>query len=213
MKKEKRFRHKYIARYPRKMKKELKKHNQKLIQKYPFLMPDVANYDYTWNELESGMPKGWWKRFGIPLCEDLREVLVKNDCIDKYRIMQVKEKYGQLRIYALDEPEEWRDHMWAWEYISEHTCVNCGKFPIAMINDAWISPWCDKCFIEKEMSRNCIKEDAEKRLEEIKDDSKLRKTLTINTYSKEGDTVHKIDLMPYYEKIGYKINEKNFEVE
>ena len=27
-----------------------------------------------------------------------------------------------------------------WEYISEHTCINCGKFPAPMRYNGWISP-------------------------------------------------------------------------
>ena len=82
-----------------------KESNQKLIERFPFLMPRnrwtgevPEDYDYSYTELDS-MPDGWRKAFGEQMCEDIREELVRAEYLDQYRITQIKEKYGTLCWY------------------------------------------------------------------------------------------------------------------
>ena len=74
-----------------------KESNQKLIERFPFLMPRnrwtgevPEDYDYSYTELDS-MPDGWRKAFGEQMCEDIREELVRAEYLDQYRITQIKE--------------------------------------------------------------------------------------------------------------------------
>lgn len=84
-----------------------KLNNYFLIKKYPFLLcrnrwngkPLEDKYSFT--ELDD-MPLGWRKSFGRKLCQDIKDLFVISgykDFIEKYRIVQIKEKYGQLRWY------------------------------------------------------------------------------------------------------------------
>ena len=82
--------------------KKIIEENKRLVEKYPFLIPyedenfdvlDKEKYDYSWTFLDD-MPQGWKKCFGELLCQDLKEELVRNDFLDKYQVVQVKEKYG-----------------------------------------------------------------------------------------------------------------------
>ena len=84
-----------------------KESNQKLIERFPFLMPRnrwtgavPEDYDYSYTELDS-MPNGWRKAFGKQMCEDIREELIRAEYLDQYRITQIKEKYGTLCWYDL----------------------------------------------------------------------------------------------------------------
>ena len=95
--------------------------NKELAEKYPFLVPrnvwtDEIDGDYNYDYLLLTDYTGWWKRFGIPLCEDLKNILIRNNCLDKFRFSQVKEKYGSLRLYDFSAPQEWHTHLFAWEY-------------------------------------------------------------------------------------------------
>ena len=207
--------------YPRKLKKKIKKENKKLIQRYPFLMPknvwtgkDVENFDYTWNEFESGMPKGWWKRFGKVLCEDLREVLLKYDYLNEYFPVQVKEKYGGLRIYDNGTPKEWDQHLRAWELISEHTCAICGAFPVPMRHDGWIIPECDRCFrqrLEERFKKNDDVETIEKFAVKVTEewDGRMPEYVFTRIYDKDGDHLEEVNMLPFYDKIGWKYTEKD----
>ena len=103
-------------------------------------------------------------------------------------------------------PDEWLEHEYAWKYISEHTCVECGKFPVPMRYFSWISPYCDK----HAMNRRDITEKSW--------DGRLLEYLTIKHFSKDGDYQELIDMKPYYDKIGWNytkddlLNEEEKEV-
>lgn len=143
------------------------------------------------------LPLGWEKRFGKAICDDLLEVLEKNNCTD-YHILQIKEKYGSLRWYDSGAPSEWEDHLEAWEYISEHTCVGCGEFPVRMRKDGWISPWCNGCFRKRHLDKN--DEELEKLTYQEETDRLLEYLIRFSPLT--GEVL--IDMKPYYDKIGYK---------
>lgn len=190
------------------MNQNLIENNKLLIEEFPFLLPRnvwtgelIENYDYSYTLLDD-LGDGWCIRFGLAFCKDLKEVLTETNCLDDYHIYQVKEKYGQLRWYD-NSPKEWDNHMHAWEYISEHTCRKCGKFPVPMRDDGWISPWCDDCFgywrktpfTEGEKEKYTHREFGTDRILEY---------IPIKTYKLGNKETIYIDMKPYYDKIGYE---------
>lgn len=185
---------------------------KELIEKYPFLQPRNVwtdeipdNYDYNYCLLKDEIPPGWWERFGIAYCEDLKDILNKYNYLNEFRFVQCKEKYGGLRAYNNGAPEEWNAHEHAWEYISEHTCVKCGEFPVPMRFYWWISPYCD--YHAFELSAGNKKEiDV---VTEKKWDGRLNEYLVISRYSKDGDNEEWIDMKPFYDKIGWKYTDKD----
>lgn len=162
--------------------------NKMLTEKFPFLKPDIKDYDYTWNMIEDFIPMGWWIRFGVPLCQDLVQVCQDENIDPKnIKVLEAKEKYGELRLYLNEEPEGWHIHDAAWEYISEYTCISCGNFPAPMRNDGWLYSCCNECF------------------KGIKKEIKVVEFLKLNVY--ENGSYHNviIDMKPYYEKIGMNV--------
>ncbi len=135
--------------------------NRKLVEAFPFLLPRnrwtdevVEDYDYTWTELDA-MPEGWRKSFGEQICEEIAKVLKKANYLDKYRIIQIKEKYGSLHWYDSSVPIEILDEInhitKKYEDISERTCIVCGA-PATRITTGWICPYCDNCISKDENS-------------------------------------------------------------
>lgn len=142
-------------------KKQIKMRNKKLCKRYPFLIPrnrwtDKPIWDkrikkrnwwysapYSYTELDA-MPDGWRAKFGEQLCEELREELIKANYLDKYRIMQIKEKFGGLRWYDNGITEEGHNIIRKYEELSYKTCIDCGR-PATKMSVGWISPYCDKC--------------------------------------------------------------------
>lgn len=146
-----------------------REHNRELCKKYPFLIPsnrwsgkritdcaagekgywpgapdDIPEYDYEFTELDD-MPEGWRIAFGDQLLEELKDELVKANYLNDYRITQIKEKYGMLRIYDAGCTEKWyREILPKYVELSKHTCILCGE-PAQWISRGWISPYCDKC--------------------------------------------------------------------
>lgn len=133
-------------------KKQIKMKNKKLCKRYPFIAvrnwrTDEPIKSYQFTHLDD-MPDGWRTVFGRQMCEEIREVLTKGNYLNEYRVIQIKEKYGQLRWYGNGVPEsiyyELEDIIYKYEQMSKRICIRCGR-PATKISLGWISPWCDKC--------------------------------------------------------------------
>ena len=91
------------------------------------------------------MPSGWKKAFGLQMCEEIKQELLKTKgLIFKYRITQIKEKFGGLRWYDQNTTNEILSIIAKYEDLSYKTCISCGK-PATKISKGWISPYCDDC--------------------------------------------------------------------
>ena len=145
-----------------------KEENKALCDRYPFLIPwnrwsgkriteakdggywpgkpdTIPEYDYEYTELDD-MPDGWRIAFGEQMCDEIREALIEDDDLERYRVVQIKEKYGSLRWYDNGVKVNSRVHdiIRKYEHISARTCVVCGE-PATRITLGWISPFCDEC--------------------------------------------------------------------
>jgi|GEM_PF-2282127 len=130
---------------------------------------DRANTDLDWQFLITIGP-GWWPLL-TEFCEQLEGVLRHHDEVGKWFIRQVKEKFGELRIYVRPAPfeqldvdgfSEWVDGIEppepsaAQEMISlireqivgqaNHTCEACGELGGLRVLDGWYRTCCDLHF-------------------------------------------------------------------
>ena len=94
------------------------------------------------------MDAGWRKAFGIQMCKEIKAELKKHKFLYKYRIVQIKEKWGYLHWYDGGTPKDSKiyDIIRKYEQISAKTCVVCGK-PATKMSTGWISPYCDDCVV------------------------------------------------------------------
>ena len=92
--------------------------------------------------------KGWWPL----ICETLDRVqaIVDRDGLDDISITQVKEKFGELRIYTSSFTEEIDDIIQAATDRSLTICEQCGKPGSLRNNHGWLITLCDEC--QKKMS-------------------------------------------------------------
>ena len=99
----------------------------------------------SYSELDA-MEPGWRKAFGIQMCKEIRAALLSHGWkyLFKYRIMQIKEKFGELRWYDEFSTQDVQDIIDKYEDISRRTCLVCGK-PATKMSTGWISPYCDDC--------------------------------------------------------------------
>ena len=99
----------------------------------------------SYTELDA-MDAGWRKAFGIQMCKEIKAELKKHKFLYKYRIVQIKEKWGYLHWYDGGTPKDSKiyDIIRKYEQISAKTCVVCGK-PATKMSIGWISPYCDDC--------------------------------------------------------------------
>lgn len=128
--------------------------NKALIAEFPFLLPRNRwtgnvpdDYDYSYTELDD-LPDGWCIAFGLQMCRELKEILVKGGGLDAYRITQIKEKYGTLRWYDNGCPESVSNAYYAWQKkyveLSKRTCIICGK-RATKESVGYITYYCKEC--------------------------------------------------------------------
>lgn len=79
----------------------------------------------------ANMPQGWYKAFAAEMIDELLVILEKHDLLEDYTVLQVKEKYGQLRWYTGsfegEIPQEYWDWIEKYEDLSERYCTVCGQ--------------------------------------------------------------------------------------
>lgn len=134
--------------------------NKKLIQRYPFLLPRhwkdgkvSRQFDYSYTEYDYIM-SGWKKAFGKQLLEDLRTACLKTDFLDKLYFLEIKEKYGQLRLYTNTAPKEVKEVIDKYEFISQYVCINCGNPHACIVDmDGWYLPLCENCWNKNNKQR------------------------------------------------------------
>ena len=134
--------------------------NKDLCERFPFLFPYSAlkesedddllprtdyvdlDFDYSYTMFDF-VPKGWEALF-MNMCEDIRMAIQGTAEFNTFRFIDIKEKYGMLRIAATGGNEKTDSLIDQCEKASKGVCVNCGK-PATRISKGWICPYCDDC--------------------------------------------------------------------
>jgi hypothetical protein len=120
--------------------------NYDLCMKYPILLPrDDAEFCYEYTKLDF-FPEGWKKAFGEQWAKDVQEAIDKlpiNTKREAY-ILDIKEKFGQLRVFLSVFSEELEEVLKKYEKISEQICHRCGKSKTEGFG-GWFSYLCDDC--------------------------------------------------------------------
>ena len=106
---------------------------------YKDWIKDLKEKFNTKTELLNCLPEGWVKTFIPQMKEELFEVL--GSCVENWRLLDAKEKYGTLRVYWSWDMERYDDVAADQEVlyddiervidkyskISSKTCAVCGK--------------------------------------------------------------------------------------
>ena len=190
--------------------------NKSLIKKYPWLIPRsrrtgkvVDNYDYTWTELDA-MPKGWREAFGELLCEEIQEELEKFNFVEKYMIIQIKEKNAELRWYDNGYPSGSKLHDIISNYsaLSSYICIRCGELDVPCVSNGWIVPMCKNC-----LKKTSIK-NPENYWEQISKEQfpytlPLTRTYKQWSFIKDEPEIITVDLTPTVQKIRKRYAERH----
>ena len=123
------------------MRKELE---QQIIARWPTWFNTKGDFRYTGMILGFRHDDGWfdilWR-----LCEDLEPLVAELERASgcQFEVLQVKEKFGGLRIHENDANDAIRQRIEAAERESFHTCEGCGQ-PGALRGGSWIKTLCDE---------------------------------------------------------------------
>lgn len=132
---------------------------------------DPSNSEESWQYLITIDP-GWWPLL-TDFCEQLEGILKHHGETGKWYIRQVKEKFGELRIYVRPAPYERPDVDGFMEWVDDidppeptpvqemigiikeqivgranRTCEQCGENGELRVLDGWYRTCCDRHFQE-----------------------------------------------------------------
>ena len=200
-----------LTKKERKNKKKKQITNRKLIKKYYWLAPRNVwtdkipdDYDYTW--IEWGWSKGWDKAFGKIYMEELGAA-IKEAGLKDFRILQIKEKYGQARCYTSYGTDKIYNIINKYEVISEHICYYCGK-EAPMVGRYWITPECFDCYKKRWKKKGLSEEELRKKYEDEicdvpdeKGEYHLPDTYTVTQLSKDANIETTYDISDTTSKI------------
>ena len=124
-----------------------------LNRKYPFfkvyslvtgkLIRGVNYYDH--------IPTGWKIAFGEEMANEIKKYLKEEGLINAFKVDQIKEKFGELRLYFHLESGTMEDFRNLEKIIDKYTeksrtvCIHCGK-PATKKTKGWISFLCGECY-------------------------------------------------------------------
>lgn len=97
----------------------------------------------TFTEWDAVEP-GWNKAFGKQYLKDLKKQLKKDKMLYKWRITQIKEKYGTFILYCNYGSPELYNIINKYESLSWNTCIRCGK-SATHTSKGWVAPYCEDC--------------------------------------------------------------------
>lgn len=118
-------------------------------KQYPWLrLRDLYSGEIdTEHDAMDDMPEGWKKAFGSMMCEELDAAIKAAGLEDEFIFEQVKEKFGDLRMYYSPHNREINEIIYKYETLSNNICIHCGKPDVPMINVmGWIRPSCRECY-------------------------------------------------------------------
>ena len=121
-----------------------------------FILPTYTEWD--------AMPVGWNKAFGKQYLKDLKKQLKKDKMLYKFRIMDLKEKYGTARLYINYGSPELYNIIDKYESLSWNTCIQCGK-PATYTSKGWIAPYCEECVNNSKNPSRYIKRESKEETE------------------------------------------------
>ena len=87
---------------------------------------------------------GWYSKFGQELLDEIYRQLKKEGLLYKFRIYDIKEKFGVLEIYTNRLSNDVCNIISKYRNLSWDTCIHCGK-PSEVYTTSWISPYCNDC--------------------------------------------------------------------
>ena len=86
----------------------------------------MSCFEALYNSLQC-LPEGWYNKFSKDLVNDLLQACNSNDEAKSLRILEAKEKYGEMRIYINLCDDKFDTIINKYTKLSRHTCIRCGN--------------------------------------------------------------------------------------
>jgi hypothetical protein len=118
-----------------------------ICMEYPFLIPrnedgQISMFAYRFIDVQ--IPGGWYPMF-FQMCKDIKPMLEKEEVINDFYFIVVKEKFNFLRCFDNKKcSEKVKEVIEKYERMSRYICSECGA-PAQWEATNYISSFCDEC--------------------------------------------------------------------
>lgn len=179
---------------------------EELIKNYPWIEMIENNTRVLWYDM---LPEGWRIAFGELFFSELNEALLKTfpeGIPDDFHILDIKEKWGKLRVSLSYDSEYINDVLFKYEYISSFICIDCGApYPFAqMTYGSWVMPLCERCYVGNN-SNELNKWHTSYLQTVLRDSISVRNgpedKISVLVFSGKGTTEREIEIKSTWEKI------------
>lgn len=117
---------------------------------------------------------GGWSDIICLWAEHIRECLIEKNDFDKFRVFEIKEKFGRLQIdYVGSVNEKVREYTYMLEHLSEFVCNECGH--IGKVNEKKMVSYLGDEYYIKYRCHNCAKKSSYNNIREYGISEKLFK--------------------------------------
>lgn len=125
------------------------------VKRWPFLRFRRAkrNEDVCWDDC---LEKGWRIAFGEMMWDEIKAELVENNELNRFFIEDLKEKWGEMRLYfSCGAKSADKVHRIVDKYteLSRHICIFCGR-PDVRFSTGWIYPACKNCYAKIPLTKD-----------------------------------------------------------
>lgn len=120
--------------------------DRQVVEKFPFLRARIDEKvvdGLTYPRIRYAIQVGWYGLF-YQMCNDIKAVLVEMNLLDKFFIMSVYERYGQMKFSTNMVIPQISAIMYKYSKMSNYICCKCGQFA-ANESYRYYSPLCNKC--------------------------------------------------------------------
>jgi hypothetical protein len=138
-----------------------RKNSRELFRKFPFFNPK-GSLQETLMGFGFEVGDGWYKLL-LRLCNKIQAELNKAPEVvrKEFRVVQVKEKFGSLRVYTQSGTNQIENEIAKAESESLRTCENCGKKGNQEGCGYWISVLCGRC--RRDSNRRMAREEMKRK--------------------------------------------------
>ena len=120
---------------------------QKLISRFPYIRTK-ANIGLQWGCV-CDCGDGWYNLI-YELFEKIESMYkTKNISLDKFTVVQIKEKYGELRVYTTTNLQEVHRLIDKYERLSSSICEECGGKGVLHSKHGYLKTLCGECGIKQ----------------------------------------------------------------
>lgn len=185
-----------------KQKKQQRLKNKRLVKKYGnwirvrYWDRYKGFYKYAENYLNeyNAFGNGGWGMLWRMLIADLNPLIHKYNLQDTFQFEEIKEKYGEIRVYHNAYNQEIDDLIDSYAKISSNVCQWCGRPDSAISKGGWVECQCRQCFDKYWKNRNKEHPSYEELFNTDPKDCKISDVYKYTRFSTEGNKTFEIDI-------------------